>query len=167
MWENLNLSSSGHDYTLFKIVGIAVVLVILGLAYKAYKARTGGSSVSGPSSVSPSSVQTSEAEKKKPLPNGVQEWQVREMIQIFTKHIKAWENPEIAANCNVDPTKMTVDCEDVERICKGLGQRNYLFDYLKEDGVINSYGFQRFDACGVVLSEKFVQTLKAPSEQKF
>jgi hypothetical protein len=43
MWENLNLSSSGHDYTLLKIVGIAVVLGILGLVY--YKARTSSSSV--------------------------------------------------------------------------------------------------------------------------
>ena len=176
MWENLNLSSSGHGYTLLKIVGIAVVLGVLGLAYKAYKARTGGSSVSqkthepsrglgitAPSSISSSSVQTSEAEKKSPLPYGIQEWQVEEMIQIFTTHFKTFENPEIAASMRKDPMKVAVGCTDVERICKKLDQYNHIFDYLKEEGVINSYEVQRVNHFEVVLSEKFVQALKAPS----
>ena len=170
MWENLNLSSSGHDYSLLKIVGIAVVLGILGLAYKAYKARTGGSSgdlgITSPSSASSLSLQTSEAEKKKPLPNGVQEGQVREMIQIFTNHFKAFENPKIAADHGADPTKVTVGPVDVERMCKKLVRYDYLFDYLKEKEVINSYKCLRVNAFEVVLSEKFVQTLKAPGDSQ-
>ncbi len=152
MWENLNLSSSGHGYTLFKIVGIAVVLVILGLAYKAYKARTGGSSVSkktrqrnrglgstSPPSASSSSTVSPKGIEKKQLPNGIKEENIKACLDFIKNN--PYKQSGTFGGDDLIGFDATIPKDQVTEFTKGVDGWNAhtFFDHLVKEEYIKKY----------------------------
>jgi hypothetical protein len=170
LWTNLTGISAGRYSMLFKFVGLAVFFLLCNCVYRIYKPKTGTDFSKNP--VTPEVVSLSTV-KTPVLPNGIEQNQVDELVNMFTQHFKTWEKPQegpITYN-HRDPTERVISPDELETICKGVrpetnaGQQKcaHLFKYLKEQEIIASFEIQRCANYFCKLHDKFIQKLKNPS----
>ncbi len=164
IWENLSLHSVGSYRTIFKIVGVAVVLGAFGLAFKAYRARTTGA----PPQAAPSTTSSPRlvSEVPVPLPYGLQEFQVKNLIDYLTRVYKVWSDPKNRVCPDVpDPQKPVLGALELQEMCKSphevSGIHGCLLKYAQEKRIIQSYVPLRCGQFQVVLSEEFIKGISS------
>jgi hypothetical protein len=146
--------------TLFKVLGVAVIVGLVGLIFKACKASSNTPKITLPDTTPAASI--TETPIIEALPNGIQQHHVDAALQIFNKHVTSfWDAKKISSDISISELEL-------RPLCKGLAQYTFLFDYLKEKDILVSCQFS-VTGCSIKLNEKYIvsarKNLKTPPEE--
>jgi hypothetical protein len=166
-WENLTGTLASRHSTLFKILGLAAIFGLLVVTWWVYNSRT----VNKPNQKSPLSSSTIDISKPETpaLPNGINQAQVDEIINIFTRNFKYCQAPQALKMEGRSSTTPIIWLGDLQEICKGqepeFGEARVLFNrlctYLQEQKIIASCTPMRCSQWQLILHKDFIQKLES------
>jgi hypothetical protein len=166
-WENLTGTLASRHSTLFKILGLAAVFGLLGVTWWVYNSRT----VNKPNQKPPLSSSTIDISQPKTpaLPNGIDQAQVDEIINIFTRNFKYFQDPQALKMEGSSSTTPIIWLGDLQEICKGkepeFGEAKEVFGrlcaYLQEQKIIASRTPMRCSQWQLILHKDFIHKLES------